>query len=321
MSVFSNGVELLSFVKKYSQWCFRTLTIRCGAPWDFPFQTKNRNMLESNREFVETRKKHRGLMNDTHDKTDALGIALDQVSQLLDHMKKANTGVAISPEVMHRLQSGKPTRPLVTAVEAVKSAASVEPVASAQIVESKECGNLEEVRHWLGDCTRCRLSEKRTKIVFGSGNPNAELMFIGEGPGRDEDLQGEPFVGKAGQMLTKMIEGGYKKTREDVYIANVVKCRPPGNRDPQPDEVCACAPFLGEQVRLIKPRVICTLGRVATQALLDSTEPISRMRGKWHDYRGIKVAPTYHPAALLRNPANKRPAWEDIKLILKELGW
>jgi uracil-DNA glycosylase family 4 len=163
-------------------------------------------------------------------------------------------------------------------------------------------------------CTRCRLSEGRTKVVFGSGHPAAELMFIGEGPGADEDRQGLPFVGAAGELLTRIIQA-IEKTRDEVYIANVVKCRPPGNRDPQPDEVTACRGYLDQQIALVRPRVIVALGRVAAQTLLGNDSPIGRMRGQWFRVQGIPTMVTYHPAALLRNPALKRPTWEDMQQV------
>jgi DNA polymerase len=180
--------------------------------------------------------------------------------------------------------------------------------------------SLAQLRQVLGDCGRCKLSLGRTHIVYGVGNPDADVMFVGEGPGRDEDLQGEPFVGRAGQLLTDIITKGMKLRREDVYIANVVKCRPPRNRDPEPDEVESCEPFLIRQIELVKPRVIVALGKFAAQTLVRSSAPISRLRGQWHDYRGIRLMPTFHPAYLLRNPADKRLVWEDIKSVLRELG-
>lgn len=173
---------------------------------------------------------------------------------------------------------------------------------------------LESIREALGECTRCRLCEGRKNIVFGVGNPNAELMFIGEGPGRDEDLQGEPFVGRAGQLLTKIIEAMGMK-RSDVYIANCVKCRPPENRTPLPDEIATCIPFLHQQIEAIRPKVIVCLGAVAYKALLQTEASISRMRGQWQEYQGIKVMPTYHPAYLLRNPEAKHLVWEDMKKV------
>lgn len=163
-------------------------------------------------------------------------------------------------------------------------------------------------------CTRCRLAEGRTKVVFGSGNPAAELMFVGEGPGADEDRQGLPFVGAAGELLTRIIQA-IEMTRDEVYIANVVKCRPPGNRDPQPDEVAACRGYLEKQIALVRPRILVALGRVAAQTLLGNDAPIGRLRGQWFKVQGIPTMVTYHPAALLRNPALKRPTWEDMQQV------
>jgi len=178
---------------------------------------------------------------------------------------------------------------------------------------------LEDIRADLGECTRCRLSEKRTTIVFGVGNPRAELMFIGEGPGHEEDRQGIPFVGAAGQLLTKIIQA-IDLSRDQVYIANVVKCRPPNNRDPEADEVEACRPFLDRQIDAVRPKVICALGRVSALNLLRTDEGITRLRGRVFSYRGAKLVPTYHPAFLLRNPGKKRECWEDMKLIKKLLA-
>lgn len=175
------------------------------------------------------------------------------------------------------------------------------------------------LREELGDCARCKLGRGRTKLVFGVGDAAAELMFVGEGPGEDEDLQGEPFVGRAGQLLTRMIEAmGYR--REQVYIANVVKCRPPGNRNPEPDEIEACEPFLRGQIEAIRPRVIVALGKFAAQTLLRDTSAISRLRGRWFEYGGVRLMPTFHPAYLLRSPNEKAKAWEDLQLVMKELG-
>jgi uracil-DNA glycosylase family 4 len=185
----------------------------------------------------------------------------------------------------------------------------------------KGCGSpsLLAVREELGECTRCKLGRGRTRLVFGVGDPGAELMFVGEGPGADEDRQGEPFVGRAGQLLTKMIEAmGYR--RGEVYIANVVKCRPPENRNPEPDEMEACEPFLRAQIAAIRPKVIVALGKIAVQALLRETSPISRLRGRWFDYEGVRLMPTFHPAYLLRSPDEKKKAWEDLQLVMKELG-
>jgi uracil-DNA glycosylase family 4 len=180
---------------------------------------------------------------------------------------------------------------------------------------------LAEVRAEIGDnCTRCKLCKLgRTQIVFGVGNPHAQLMFVGEAPGQDEDLQGEPFVGRAGQLLTKIIEA-IGLSRGDVYIANVIKCRPPNNRNPEPDEVATCEPFLFRQIDAIKPKVIVALGTFAAQTLLKTRTPITRLRGVWTDYHGIPLMPTFHPAYLLRNPAEKRVVWQDIQEVMKRLG-
>ena len=182
-----------------------------------------------------------------------------------------------------------------------------------------QADSLENLRATIGDCKRCKLCSGRTHIVFGVGNPRAKLMFVGEGPGRDEDLQGEPFVGRAGQLLTDIITKGMKLRREDVYIANVVKCRPPENRNPEPDEVAACEPFLKKQIDLVRPQIIVGLGKFAVQTLLQSKVPITKVRGTWHSYHGIKLMPTFHPAYLLRNPADKKLVWEDIQKVMKEL--
>lgn len=204
---------------------------------------------------------------------------------------------------------------------AMKSAPPAAKLAQATPAAPGETPTLEALRAHIGDCQRCKLSKLgRTQVVFGVGNPNAELMFVGEGPGRDEDLRGEPFVGRAGQLLTEIITKGMKMRREDVYIANVVKCRPPENRDPEPDEIATCEPFLLRQIELVQPKVIVALGRFAALTLLRTTTPITRLRGQWADYHGIKLMPTLHPAYLLRNPGDKRLVWEDIKMVLAELG-
>jgi DNA polymerase len=180
--------------------------------------------------------------------------------------------------------------------------------------EADPAQRLSEIRDDLGECTRCRLHAGRTNIVFGAGNPAAGLMFIGEGPGRDEDEQGEPFVGRAGQKLNEMIRA-IGLTREEVYIANVVKCRPPENREPKPDEIATCSPFLFEQIEAIRPKVIVTLGSPATRTLLGIRSGITGIRGTWQSYRGIPVMPTYHPAYLLRSytEENRRRVWDDLK--------
>jgi uracil-DNA glycosylase len=178
---------------------------------------------------------------------------------------------------------------------------------------------LASIREDLGDCTRCKLAGLgRKQIVYGVGNPNADLMFVGEAPGADEDLQGEPFVGRAGQLLTKIIEAmGY--TRKDVYIANVLKCRPPGNRNPEPDEVASCQPFLLRQIDVVQPKVMVALGTFAAQALLNTKDPISRLRGRAWPCRSRLLVPTFHPAFLLRSPDRKRDTWDDMKLVMSIL--
>lgn len=176
---------------------------------------------------------------------------------------------------------------------------------------------LVQVREQLGECTRCKLHTGRKTIVFGTGDPQAWLVFVGEAPGADEDQRGEPFVGRAGQLLTRIIEA-MKLTREQVYICNIIKCRPPGNRNPEPDEIAACEPFLIAQLQVIKPKLVCALGTFAAQALLRTREPISKLRGRFYDYHGIPLLPTFHPAYLLRNPHEKKTVWEDMKLLQRE---
>lgn len=202
----------------------------------------------------------------------------------------------------------KPTGSSVGAAAADKDTSS--PLSNAM--------TLEDIRAAIGNCDRCKLCKARKNIVFGVGNPKAKLMFIGEGPGHDEDMQGIPFVGRAGQLLTKIIEAmGYR--RDDVYIGNIVKCRPPNNRNPEPDEVAACIPFLIRQAELIKPKVIVCLGSVAVQNLLGTEAKITGLRGKFKEWQGIPVMPTYHPAFLLRNPNMKKPVWEDMQAVMKML--
>jgi DNA polymerase len=195
-------------------------------------------------------------------------------------------------------------------------------LAPAPAVAAKDPAGLEglrRIREEIGDCRRCRLCERRTQVVFGVGDPAARLMFIGEGPGADEDAQGEPFVGRAGQLLTKMIEAMGLK-RGQVYIANVVKCRPPENRTPLPDEVATCSPFLFRQIAAIAPRVIVCLGTPSAQAVLGTRETITRLRGTFREVGGFRVMPTFHPAYLLRNPAAKKEVWEDLKQVMAALA-
>ena len=187
-------------------------------------------------------------------------------------------------------------------------------------IARSEAEALAAIREDIGDCTRCKLHTLgRTQIVFGVGNPNADVMFVGEAPGADEDIQGVPFVGRAGQLLTKMIEAmGF--SRDEVYIANVLKCRPPGNRNPEPDEIATCEPFLFRQLASVEPKVVIALGAFAARTLLKTDAPISRLRGRVFDYRGAKLIPTFHPSFLLRSPGYKREAWDDLKTALSVLG-
>ncbi|MGB2601773.1 MAG: uracil-DNA glycosylase [Candidatus Omnitrophota bacterium] len=178
---------------------------------------------------------------------------------------------------------------------------------------------LKTLEEEVSGCLRCELSGTRTNVVFGEGDSRADLMFIGEAPGGDEDKQGRPFVGRAGQLLTKIIESiGLK--REEVFIGNILKCRPPGNRNPMPNEIAMCSPYLLKQIDAIEPKVICALGKFAAQTLLNTETPISKLRGKFYDYNGIKLMPTYHPAYLLRNSSGKKEVWQDMQAIAKELG-
>lgn len=177
--------------------------------------------------------------------------------------------------------------------------------------------HLRVIQDEVASCVRCpHLASSRTRTVFGEGSPQARLMFIGEAPGADEDRTGRPFVGKAGQLLTDMITKGMGLSRDDVYIANMLKCRPPGNRDPQPDEILNCRGYLDRQIALVRPEFLCFLGRISAQAMLETALPLGRLRGKWHTYKGVRAIVTYHPAFLLRSPENKRGAWDDLKMLM-----
>ncbi len=220
-----------------------------------------------------------------------------------------------------------PAAPCETRAVAAESQIGVNAAAAPAAIELfsaypglEKTADLGELREFIGDCRRCKLAPARTNLVFGVGNPSAELMFVGEGPGAEEDARGEPFVGRAGQLLTDIIERGMGMSRAEVYICNVVKCRPPENRNPEPDEVVACEPFLFRQIDLVRPQVIVGLGTFAVQSLLKVKTPISRLRGTWQQVRGIRMMPTFHPAYLLRNPAEKRTVWADIQEVMKMLG-
>jgi uracil-DNA glycosylase family 4 len=225
---------------------------------------------------------------------DILGVLDDLLHTFREHRRNGVIGYDCSPAALETMALWH--RPLVRAPE-----------------------TLQTIRRDLGDCQRCGLCRLRRHIVYGAGNPQARLVFVGEGPGRDEDLQGEPFVGAAGELLTRIIQAIHL-TREDVYICNIVKCRPPGNRNPLPEEIDACLPFLKRQLGAIKPEFVVALGKVAAQTLLGTEEAISRLRGRFHDVHGMRLLPTYHPAYLLRNPEKKRDVWEDMKLLMREYG-
>jgi len=227
-------------------------------------------------------------------------------------------GVRLDPEWRARADRGVRLQADSTRSEADSNPAEADsnPAEAGLYIPVTEVDPLKALRIDIGpDCSRCKLHTLgRKQVVFGVGNPNADLMFVGEAPGADEDIQGEPFVGRAGQLLTKIIEAIDLK-REDVYIANVIKCRPPGNRNPEPDEVEQCEPFLFRQIDIIKPRVIVALGKFAAQCLLKTDAPITRIRGREFTYRDAVLIPTYHPAYLLRNPSAKRDVWEDMKKV------
>ncbi len=226
---------------------------------------------------------------------------------------------ALAGNLKHQLDLGKGALSLKDATEMGKIIdAMVSNVSEEKVASRLNIHTLEEVRQELGDCTRCSLCEARKHIVFGKGNPEASLVFVGEAPGREEDLAGEPFVGEAGQLLTRIIHA-INLRREDVYITNVLKCRPPKNRNPKPEEIATCFPFLIKQLRAIRPRLICALGKFAAQVLLETTERISTLRGKIGEFQNIRVVPTFHPASLLRNPQWKRDVWQDMQLIQKLL--
>lgn len=245
---------------------------------------------------------------------------LEIVTQVRTHLEYQRAlGVTSMPTL-----SVSSTAPIQAAVSATADAAllrtAVTPTAPVQAkpIVPQSTG-LEEVRSELGDCTRCKLHTGRTNIVFGEGNPHAELVFVGEGPGQEEDQQARPFVGAAGQLLTDIIVKGMQLKREDVYICNIVKCRPPENRNPEPEEIEACEPFLIKQLQAIKPKVIVVLGNVAAKTLLKTTEGITKLRGAWKTFQGIPVMPTFHPAYLLRNPKDKALVWKDIQQVMEKL--
>jgi len=239
--------------------------------------------------------------------------------QIIEHLRFAAElgveGISCDP-VWRERPDATDLEPLAEAAVSVPLQAPPEAASGIVTVTRSAAEALAALRAEIGpQCTRCKLHALgRRQVVFGVGNPDADLMFVGEAPGADEDAQGEPFVGRAGQLLTKIIEA-IGLTRADVYIANVIKCRPPQNRNPEPDEVEICEPFLFRQVDAIQPKVIVGLGSFAARALLRTLDPISRLRGRVYEYRGAKLVPTFHPAYLLRNPASKRDVWEDMKRV------
>ena len=258
----------------------------------------------------------------------------DAIANLLDRMKGtlrflADSGVSglhCRPETVEIVKSWQrplppPDLEVPGAVASPPPDDDKQPAQTAADRKSRGAGgaDLDAVRRDLGDCARCPLSQTRTTIVFGEGNPRARLLFVGEGPGRDEDIQGRPFVGAAGQLLTKIIQA-MGLTRRDVYIANIIKCRPPQNRNPRPEEIEACCPFLQRQIDAIAPEVICALGKFAAQTLLQTNQPITRLRGRFYEYKGIPLMPTFHPAFLLRNAERKRDTWNDIQQVMERLG-
>jgi uracil-DNA glycosylase family 4 len=237
------------------------------------------------------------------------------VGQLRTNLaSRARSGLArVSADLSARPAGDRKPAPVRPPVAAAPAVVAVE-VAPAPDKPRTGGAGLKVLRDDIGDCQRCKLAPSRTNLVYGVGNPDADLVFVGEAPGADEDAQGEPFVGKAGQLLTKMIEAmGY--ARSDVYICNVLKCRPPANRNPEPDEVASCEPFLKRQLAAIRPRMIVALGKFAAQCLLRDDTPITRMRGGFRSYEGIPLMPTLHPAYLLRDPSKKKLAWEDLKAV------
>lgn len=239
---------------------------------------------------------------------------LELVTQIRSHLEYQ---MALGVRYIETLVPGA-----VQAATQREPGAPTRPAAEAAIQEQapKAETGLAAIQEELTNCTRCKLHKGRNSIVFGEGNPKAVLVFVGEGPGQEEDVQGRPFVGPAGQLLTDIIVKGMRLKREDVYICNIVKCRPPDNRKPESDEIGSCEPFLARQLRAIGPRVIVALGNVAARTLLKTGEGITALRGAWHDYQGIPLMPTFHPAYLLRNPKDKKLVWEDIQQVMMKLG-
>jgi uracil-DNA glycosylase len=244
----------------------------------------------------------------------AFDATIDRLRATLEQMARWGcAGFECPAETVAIVQKWAAAGEREPSVDASPVPATVDPRPTTTRNGDKE--TLDQIQMDLGDCRRCKLASGRMHIVFGEGSSNARLVFIGEGPGAEEDLGGRPFVGPAGQLLTQIIQA-MKLTREQVYICNVIKCRPPGNRDPEPQEIATCRPFLLRQLTAINPEVVCTLGNHATQAVLDRNEPVSRLRGRFHAIGNFRVMPTFHPAYLLRHPEGKREVWEDMKKIM-----
>ena len=267
----------------------------------------------------------------------AAGRAAPSRVPLVEEPKRQTTAVVAIGDTKSLHEPAPPTTPIETAALARTAPApgvarDIPPPSLAALFGASEfqnppvpaCdrpGRLDELAREVSVCVRCpHLAETRTQTVFGVGSPVARLMFVGEAPGFDEDRLGEPFVGRAGQLLTDIITKGMGLAREQVYIANILKCRPPENRNPTNDEMENCFPYLEQQIEIIRPEFLCLLGRIAVQGLLNTTQSMAKMRGKWHRYRGIRTIVTYHPAYLLRNPAAKKDTWEDLQLLMKEMG-
>lgn len=256
-----------------------------------------------------------------HDIVHEAGAFLRREIELGLEAVPARLGAEIEERVLMEVQGKRATSGSSAAGVGASDRPLVAELSGALVEEPiRAAADLNALCDVLVDCQRCKLCNGRTNIVFGVGNPQAELMFVGEGPGQEEDIQGVPFVGKAGRLLTDIIEKGMGLRRDDVYIANVVKCRPPNNRNPEPDEIVACEPFLHRQISLVRPRAVVSLGAFATQVLLRNRTAISKQRGRWHDYQGVPVMPTFHPAYLLRNGGDKRLVWGDIKMVMERLG-
>lgn len=246
---------------------------------------------------------------------------LDIVTQVRKHLEYQKTLGVSSIEMIPALTASPPdeTDAPSSVNKAQASATQTENVPTIEKPGPCQSVGLTSVREELGNCSRCKLHKGRKTIVFGEGDPSSLLVFVGEGPGYEEDQQGRPFVGAAGQLLTDIIVKGIKLGREDVYICNIVKCRPPNNRNPEPDEIAACEPFLLKQIEAINPKIIVALGNIAAKTLLKTGEGITSLRGRWQSYHGIPVMPTFHPAYLLRNPKDKALVWEDIKKVIIEM--